>query len=44
MADKILDSIENLDKILANINNSNKERIIEQMAKKFGLIENEQID
>lgn len=38
--DALLESIENLDKILANMNGAIKEKVIEQMASKFGLIEN----
>lgn len=43
-ADALLESIENLDKILANLNNGKKEKVIEQMATKFNLfnIEDEQ--
>lgn len=40
--DALLESIENLDKILANMNGAGaiKEKVIEQMASKFGLIDN----
>jgi hypothetical protein len=43
-ADALLESIENLDKILANLNNGKKEKVIEQMATKFNLfdVEDEQ--
>lgn len=39
--DALLESIENLDKILANIGSGQKEKVIEQMATKFGLFEKE---
>ena len=35
MADKLMDSIENLDKLLANIRLGRKEECLEQMARKF---------
>ncbi len=40
-ADALLESIENLDKILSNIGNGLKEKVIEQMATKLGLFDND---
>ena len=39
--DALLESIDNLDKILANLGGAMKEKVIEQMASKFGLIDHE---
>jgi len=41
-ADALLESIENLDKILANIGTNQKEKVIESMAIKFGLFDYDQ--
>jgi len=38
----LLESIENLDKILANIGTNQKEKVIESMAIKFGLFDYDQ--
>lgn len=40
-ADALLESIENLDKILANLTNGKKEKVIEQIATKFNLFNQE---
>jgi hypothetical protein len=34
-----LSSIENLDKLLVNLNNGKKEIVLEQLAKKYGLLD-----